>query len=109
MINELVKRLSEDKHEVIIGYKEEDGAELKQRIEDGYIFIKFTQTKGGTELGINVDLKKTNLEEIDFNKGNGILHLEGTTNLNYNSVRCIADIDISSRQGFGYLQVLSEE
>ena len=51
----------------------------------GYIHIKFTQTKGGTELCINVDLNNTNLKDLDFNKGEGILHIDGTTNLNYNS------------------------
>ena len=56
MINELVKKLSKDKHEVIIGYRNEPYEEIKQRIEDGFIHIKFTQTKGGTELGVNVDL-----------------------------------------------------
>lgn len=109
MINELVQRLSEGKHEVVIGHRDESYEEIKQRIEDGYIHIKFTQTKGGTELGINVDLNNTNLKELDFNKGEGLLHIEGTTNLNYNAVRCIADIDLATRKGEGCLQVVEEE
>ena len=109
MINELVRRLSESKHEVIIGHRDEPYEEIKQRIDDGYIHIKFTQTKGGTELGINVDLNATNIQNLDFTKGKGLLHIEGTTNLNYNAVRLIADIDLASRKGEGYLQVESEE
>ena len=109
MINELVQRLSEGKHEVVIGHRDESYEEIKQRIEDGYIHIKFTETKGGTELGINVDLNNTNLKELDFNKGEGLLHIEGTTNLNYNAVRCIADIDLATRKGEGCLQVVEEE
>ena len=109
MINELVQRLSEGKHEVVIGHRDESYEEIKQRIEDGYIHIKFTQTRGGTELGINVDLNNTNLKELDFNKGEGLLHIEGTTNLNYNTVRCIADIDLATRKGEGCLQVVEEE
>ena len=109
MINELVQRLSEGKHEVVIGHRDESYEEIKQRIEDGYIHIKFTQTRGGTELGINVDLNNTNLKELDFNKGEGLLHIEGTTNLNYNAVRCIADIDLATRKGQGCLQVIEEE
>jgi hypothetical protein len=109
MINELVQRLSEGKHEVVIGHRDEPYEEIKQRIEDGYIHIKFTQTKGGTELGINVDLNSTNVKELDFNKGEGLLHIEGTTNLNYNAVRCIADIDLATRKGEGCLQVVEEE
>ena len=109
MINELVQRLSEGKHEVVIGHRHEAYEEIKQRIEDGYIHIKFTQTRDGTELGINVDLNNTNLKELDFNKGEGLLHIEGTTNLNYNAVRCVADIDLATRKGEGYLQVVKEE
>jgi hypothetical protein len=106
MVNELVQRLSDGKHEVVIGHRDEDYAEIKQRIEDGYIHIKFTQTRGGTELGINVDLAATNLKDVNFDEGHGILHLEGTTNLNYNSVRCIADIDFATRKGAGFLKIL---
>ena len=109
MINELVKRLSEGKHEVVIGHRDEPYEEIKERIEDGYIHIKFTQTRGGTELGINVDLNSTNVKDLDFNKGEGFLHIEGTTNLNYNAVRLIADIDLASRKGEGCLEVVSEE
>ena len=109
MINELVKRLSEGKHEVVIGHRDEPYDEIKQRIEDGYIHVKFTQTKGGTELGINVDLDKTNVGDVDFSKGEGTLHIEGTTNLNYNEVRCISDIDLKTKKGEGYLEIVKEE
>lgn len=109
MINELVKRLSNGKHEVVIGHRDESYDEIKQRIEDGYIHIKFTQTKGGTELGINIDLNNTNVRELDFNKGEGILHIEGTTNLNYSEVRCIADINLINRKGEGYLKIIQEQ
>ena len=109
MINELVQRLGKGKHEVVIGHKDELYEEIKQRIEDGYIHIKFTQTKGGTELGINIDLNSTNVKELDFDKKEGLLHIEGTTNLNYNSVRCIVDIDLATRKGEGYLQNIKKE
>ena len=109
MINELVQRLSEGKHEVVIGHRDEPYEEIKERIEDGYIHIKFTKTRGGTELGINVDLNSTNVKDLDFTKGEGLLHIEGTTNLNYNTVRLIADIDLTSRKGEGCLEVVSEE
>ena len=108
MINELVERLSKGKHEVIIGYRDETPKEIKQRIEDGYIHIKFTQTRGGTELGINLDLNNTNLKDIDFDRKKGLLHIEGSTSLNYNTVKCIADIDLASRKGEGCLQLIEE-
>ena len=75
MINKLVQRLSEGKHEVVIGHRDEPYEEIKERIEDGYIHIKFTQTRGGTELGINVDLNSTNVKDLDFTKGEGLLNI----------------------------------
>ena len=105
MINELVKRLSTNRHEVILGSRDESDEEIKQRIRDGYIHIKFTQTKGGTELGVEIDLKNTNIKELDMDI-KSLFHIEGITNINYNSVRCIADIDFETRKGEGYLQVI---
>jgi len=108
MINELVKRLSENKHKVVIGHRDEPYEEIKKRIEDGYVYIKFTQTKGGTELGVNVDNHLTHVEEADFETGKGTLHVAGTCDLNFQKVRCIADIDLETRQGIGYLELLDE-
>ena len=106
MINELVERLSNGKHKVIIGERNESYEEMKERINDGFFHIKFTETIGGTELGINVDKSKTNINEIDLETG--LLHIEGTTNLNYNDVRLIADIDMKSKSGEGYLKIESK-
>ena len=106
MINELVKKLSTGKHEVTIGNREEPNSEIEERLTDmKYIHIMFSNTKGGTELGINVDTESCNLTEVDFHKGKGKVHIEGTTNLNYCDVRCIVDVDLESRKGEGYLVV----
>jgi hypothetical protein len=42
-------------------------------------------------------------------RGKGLLHIEGATNINYNAVRLIADIDLASRKGERYFEVVSEE
>jgi hypothetical protein len=107
MTSELVKRLSTGTHEVVIGHRGEQHEELKRRIENGHIHIKFTQTRGGTDLGINVDLERTNVQDIDFTQGEGKLHIEGTTNLDYHEVRLIADIDLALRAGEGHLELAS--
>jgi len=106
MINELVERLSNGKHKVVIGERNESYEEMKERIKDGFFHIKFTETRGGTELGINIDQSKTNINEIDLE--NGLLHIEGTTNLNYTNVRLIADIDMKSKSGEGCLKIESK-
>ncbi|WHA04456.1 hypothetical protein N3Z17_04335 [Candidatus Bandiella numerosa] len=108
MINELVKRLSTGKHEVTIGNREEPYSEIKERLVDmKYIHITFPNTKGGTELGINVDTDSCDLKDADFEKGVGSVHIEGTTNLNYCDVRCVADIDLKTKKGQGALVIVN--
>jgi hypothetical protein len=101
-MDELVLRLSNGKHKVIISSSNESYSEIRDRINNKFFHVKFTETNGGTELGINIDLEKTNINDIDLQTG--LLHIEGTTNLNYNSVRLIADVDMASRSGYGYLK-----
>ena len=108
MINDLVKRLSTEKHEVTIGNRDETFNEIEERLTDlKYIHVTFPNTKGGTELGINVDTERSDLTKADFNNGKGIAHIEGTTSLNFCSVRCIADINLENRKGKGQLLLIN--
>ena len=106
MLDELVERLSKGRHKVVIGERNESYKEIEERIKDGFFHIKFIETRGGTELGINVDQSKTNINEIDLETG--LLHIEGKTNLNYTDVRLVADIDMKSKSGEGFLQIESK-
>lgn len=100
----LVKKLSEGEHSVEASLRnEKTGKALKERIDMGYVHIKFTDTKGGTELGVRLDPADTNLSEADFDNQTGTVHLEGGLTLNYVKVRCIADINLDTLTGKGYL------
>jgi hypothetical protein len=70
----------------------------------GYVLIKFTQTRGVTELGFPVDREATDLSRADFDEGTGIVHVEGDLVLNGDPVRCIADIDLGTLEGTGRLR-----
>ncbi len=108
-MDELVKRLSEGDHAVAVGGPKPSLEEFKKRVEEmGYVFIKFTETRGGTDLGVRVDKSATNLEQANFEQGTGVAHVEGTLTLNYVSVRCIADIDLATLKGTGHLLILEE-
>jgi hypothetical protein len=39
--------------------------------EMGYVLVKFTETRGGTELGFPLDRDATDLSKADFNNGTG--------------------------------------
>ncbi len=106
-MDELVQKLAEGDHPVTTSrYKTVD--ELKQAIDRGYVLIKFTDTRGGTELGSRLDTSMTNLGGADFANSTGTVHLTGNLTLNYVKVRCIADVDIATLEGKGHLEILEE-
>ena len=108
-MNELVQRLSQGDHPVIVGGSQPSLSEFRKRIEEmGYVFIKFTETRGGTDLGVRVDKAATDTSRADFEQGIGIVHVEGTLTLNYVKVRCVADIDLALLRGAGHLLILEE-
>jgi hypothetical protein len=108
-MNDLVQRLSQGDHPITVGGPQPSHEELRQRIEEmGYVFIKFTDTRGGTDLGVRLDKTKTDVSQANFQQGIGPVHLEGMLTLNYVKVRCIADLDLASLQGTGHLVVLEE-
>ncbi|HEY4386098.1 MAG TPA: hypothetical protein VGN34_16700 [Ktedonobacteraceae bacterium] len=108
-MDELILRLSEGKHPVVVGGLQPSLKDLKRRIlERKYVFIKFTNIRGGTDLGVVVDPGATTLTAADFECGTGIAHIEGTLILNYTKVRCIADIDLATFKGIGHLAILEE-
>ncbi|MNC25500.1 hypothetical protein D3C76_198800 [compost metagenome] len=103
-MDDLVQRLSSGPQPVIVGGPCLSARDLGTRLTDiGYVFIKFTETKGGTDLNLRVDPAATRLDEADFTAGTGRIHIEGTLALNFIPVRCVADIDVASLSGLGWL------
>jgi uncharacterized protein YbdZ (MbtH family) len=102
----LVDRLCEGDHLVEVGLRPERTARLfKEAIDRNYVHIKFTQTKGGTEVGFRLDRDTSVFGAADFESGTGIAHVEGNLILDYASVKCVADIDLSTLQGKGRLVI----
>ena len=107
--NDLVKRLSEGNHPVEIRVATDKKMDdLKERIDRGYVLIRFTNTQGGTELGVRLDGKSLNFDEADFDAQTGSVHLVGTLTLDYARVQCVADIDLATLTGKGHLEPRKE-
>lgn len=105
--NDLVKRLSEGDHPIeVISAGESTVQALQQAIDRAYVHIKFTATKGGTELGIPLDAERTDLSKGDFAGQTGSVHLVGTLTLDFVKVRFVADVDLSTLAGTGHLEPL---
>lgn len=105
--DDLLKRLSRQQQAVEVSLRPEKSvAALHKRIQQGHVYIRFTGTQGGTELGIKLNQESVRMEKADFAKGVGFVHLEGTLKLNYQNVRCIADVDLTTLSGQGHLQLI---
>jgi hypothetical protein len=103
----LVDRLCEGNHPVEAGLRPEKTTKLfKEAIDRNYVHIKFTKTRGGTELGVRLDRDACDFANADFADGSGTAHLEGNLTLDYVKVRCIADISLKTLEGTGRLEIV---
>ncbi|MGH3164383.1 MAG: hypothetical protein ACRDN0_00625 [Trebonia sp.] len=102
-MNDLTERLTVEQS-IVMGGAEPTVEELRNRTgELAYVLVKFTETRGGTELSFPVDRDATDLSEADFDEVTGIVHIEGNLILNGDPVRCIANIDLATLKGTGRL------
>jgi uncharacterized protein YbdZ (MbtH family) len=100
----LVSRLSRGQHEVELSLQPEPtGTAARDAIERGYVFVRFTGTRGGTELGVRLDREATDVRAADFDAPSGTVHLVGDLNLDFEPVRCVVDIDLTRMAGHGHL------
>jgi hypothetical protein len=107
-MDDLVERLSERDHRVEVTLRPDRTAQaLKERIDDGFVHIKFTETRGGTELGVSLDPAASDISGGEFDAGRGRITLAGSLTLNYVPVRCTASIDLATLSGTGRLHVLA--
>jgi uncharacterized protein YbdZ (MbtH family) len=100
----LVDKLCEGEHRVEAGLRPEKTVKLfKEAIDRNYVHIKFTDTRGGTELGVRLDRDRCDFSQADFENGAGSVHIEGGLTLDYVKVRCIANIALNTLEGRGSL------
>lgn len=108
-MSELVQKLSNGQHPVIVSLRPTRSVEaFKECLDRGYVLVKFTETRGGTELGVKLDPAATDLTRADFEKKSGAVALAGDLTLDYVRVRCSAEIDLATLTGAGRLQPLTE-
>ena len=104
-MSDLVQRLSTGDHRVEISIRPERTIEaFRGCLGRNYIHVKFTQTRGGTELGISLDKEATDLKGANLDDQSGSVRLVGSLTLDYEKVRCIADIDLKTWEGVGHLE-----
>ena len=106
--DDLVGFLATGAHPVEAGLRPEKSVKrLQEALDRGFVHIKFTDTRGGTELGFELDRKASDLSRADFERATGNIHVEGELTLNYQKVRCVADLNLATLTGEGHLNLVS--
>jgi Core binding factor beta subunit len=106
-MNDLVLRLTEEQEIVAVVRPETTVEGFKAAIDRGYVHCKFTQTRGGTELGIRLD-PESDVTSADYANKTGIVKIVGRLILDYVKVRFHGKIDLSDLKGTGHLEILGE-
>ena len=104
-MSELVQFLCKGDHPVEASLREKTRAALKETIASGHVRIKFTDTRGVTELGVPIDRSRSDLRAIESDNGSAEIRVVGDLTLDYVRVTCVARIDLATLQGEGHLEV----
>ena len=107
-MDELVEHLSTGLHRVVAA-RTESAKELKEAIDRGFVLMKFTDTKGGTELGVRLEPADCDYSEADFAVGEGNVVLRGKLTLNFHRVEFSATIDLKTLGGEGCLRTITDD
>ena len=81
---------------------------FRSALERGFVPVRFPNTKGGTELGVKLDLTTSSWSKTDFSKRSGTVRITGTLILDYVKVQFHGDIDVATLKGTGYLEPVRE-
>ena len=99
-MSDLVNRLSAARTPVSVArYKTAE--ELEQAVAQGFVLVKFTETRGGTELGFHIDKARSN---VAGRSPADKLQLIGPLTLDYVPVECDVELDVQSLSGTGVLR-----
>lgn len=103
---DLVTRLSDGWHPVeVVLRPERSAAAFAACLEREYVCLRFTGTRGGTDLGFAVPAAEQDVTGGDLNAATGRVRLSGRLRLDGVPVRCLAEIDLTTLAGTGRLEV----
>ena len=105
-MNELVERLSTIQSVKAEG-QDATLKDLRERVKSGYIEIIFTKT--GTGLGMDLYEPECSIDKDMIKKGKGSITTTGYFTLNYDKVKCTANIDLETLEGTACLTPVDDE
>ncbi len=105
-MNQLVTFLSQGEHPVHVSLRPEKSLKLfKDCVERKYVHLKFTDTRGGTELGVQIDEARSDLHALRATDPEGEVTFVGDLVLDYVPVTCRARINVKTLEGSGRLEL----
>ena len=104
-MNELVKKLTREQAIVASLRPQTTPDYLKAAVDRGYVHIKFTETEGGTELGIRLDRESSDISQANFEDGSGSIRIVGDLVLDYVPIRFHGQIDLATMAGTGRVEI----
>jgi hypothetical protein len=104
-VNQLVEFLCKGTHPVVASLREKTREAMKEAIALGHVPIKFTDTRGGTELIVPLDRSRSDLRAIDNKNGSSEIKVVGDLTLDYVHVTCVVRIDLATLEGEGHLEL----
>lgn len=105
-MSQLVDFLCKGEHPVEATLRQKTREAMKEAIAGGHVPIKFTDTRGGTELIVPLDRSRSDLRAIEDKNGSSEIRVVGDLTLDYVRVTCVARIDLATLQGEGHLEML---
>ena len=108
VIESLPVRLSKKLEPIELILRPEKSKErLVKQIKTGCVHVRFTGTRGGTDLPITIEPAAAERLINQIADGAERLQLQGELILDYVPARCTADVDLASFTGTGKLDILS--
>jgi hypothetical protein len=107
-MSELVKKLARDQSIVARLCPKATPEYLKAMLDRRHVHVEFTETLGGTELGISLDLESSDLSGANFDEGTGRVQITGDLILDYIPVRFHGHLELESMSGKGRLEPREE-
>lgn len=103
-MNDLVERLSQGEHPVEITLRPARTFDaFKGCLERRFVHVKFTDTRGGTELGVKIKEGDLDLSSANLEQATGTVKLSGELTLNFERVKLVAEISLPELSGCGRL------
>jgi hypothetical protein len=104
-MDQLVSFLTQGEHPVEVGLPRDQRSldALKATVERGYVYVKFLDTRGGTELGVRADPQRSTLEALREGQPEGNITIVGDLTLNDVPVTLRARIELATLAGTGQL------